>query len=541
MTIQILPPEVAERIAAGEVVERPESVVKELIENALDAGAAAIQIEIKNGGLSLMRVSDDGAGIPRAAAPLVFARFATSKIRTIADLAAIRTLGFRGEALAAIATVANVEIVTRATNETAGTRITASDPTQIESTASPIGTSVTVRGLFYNTPARRKFIKSPLRESELIQKTIVRYALAYPAVAFKFITDGREKFAAPSGTLLERVAHALGRDGAAEMIEITWEAIDLRVSGYISRPTIGRSRRDAQFFFVNGRPIRAGLLAVMLERPYAGRLPPGRHPLAVIQIEIDPQYVDVNAHPRKAEVRFAQERSVYGAVARAVADALSEYPVNEYGEDGAYFAMPFAAPGMVNEMGAEYAQGELLQALAQAHRSYIIAQSAHGVVIVDQHAAHEQVLFEQLLRGEAHQELTPPARFEVTAREVNTLKEIMPILAESGWEIEPFGGTSFLIRAVPAPLVGQDIRALLTMLIEEATRYHRNDDELCERLAAKAACVAAVKAGDALLLSQMQQLLNDFAQSWSPATCPHGRSAVVSLSLEELARRFGRC
>ena len=373
--IRALPPEVIERIAAGEVVERPASVVKELIENSLDAQAAAVSVEIRDGGLSLIRVSDDGSGMSRADVPLAVERFATSKVHTLEDLEAIRTLGFRGEALSSIATVARLEILTRTRDELEGTRLRTEGqeshglsqhrlfhggavPTppapqesqhrlfhggagteppvspappvarrhQVEPAASPVGTSVTVHDLFYNTPARRKFLKSPLREAELVRETVVRYSLAYPAVAFRLLVGGRESYVAPPATPLERIGVALGREVAAEMVEVAWEAADLRVWGYVSRPTLGRRDRRSQFFFVNGRPVRSGLLAVMLERPYAGRLPLERRPLAVLHIRLDPHLVDVNVHPRKEEVRLSQERSVYGAVARAVEEALVPYP-----------------------------------------------------------------------------------------------------------------------------------------------------------------------------------------------------------------------
>lgn len=248
--IQVLPPEVAERIAAGEVVERPASVVKELIENSLDAGASAVSVEIRDGGLSLVRVSDDGCGISRADLPLALERFATSKIHTLEDLEAVHTLGFRGEALSSIAAVAHLEILTRTQGELEGSRLRVEGGrVVVEPAASPVGTSVTVRRLFYNTPARRKFLKSPMREGELVRQTVVRYSLAYPAVAFRLVVNGRETYVAPPATPLERVGAALGREVAAEMVPIGWEAADLRIEGYVSRPTLGRRDRKGQFFF----------------------------------------------------------------------------------------------------------------------------------------------------------------------------------------------------------------------------------------------------------------------------------------------------
>jgi len=544
--IQVLPPEVAERIAAGEVVERPASVVKELVENSLDAGAKAVSVEIRGGGLSLVRVSDDGSGMTRADGSLVLERFSTSKIHTLADLDGIATLGFRGEALSSIAAVARLEILTRSreSEELAGTRLQAAGgQIEIEPAASPAGTSVTVRGLFYNTPARRKFLKSPMREMQLVRETVVRYSLAYPAVAFRLIVNGRETYVAPPATPLERIGAALGRDVAADMADVAWEAADLRIWGHVGAPTVGRRDRRGQFFFVNGRPVRSGLLAVMLERPYAGRLPPERRPLGVIHVRLDPRLVDVNVHPRKEEVRLSQERSVYGAVTRAVEEALAPYPRMEQ-QDFPVLAWPFGdVPpelGPLREPQAGYATGGL-EPLGQLQNAYVVARSWEGLIVVDQHAAHEQVLFERLLDAGEGQPLNPPLRVELTAREAALLEPFLGHLADLGFEVEPFGGHAFLLRSVPAPLVGQDPRALLEALLDELPACRRLDPEAVrEQLAMKAACTAAVKAGDILTLEQMRALLHDLEAAWSPATCPHGRPAFVLLTVEELERRFMR-
>ena len=381
-SIHVLSKSIAERIAAGEVVERPASVIKELIENAIDAQAGAVSIEIRQGGVALMRVSDNGSGMSREDAVLAVERFATSKIAVAEDLNAIKTLGFRGEALPSMASVAQLEILTRprddsstplrsAQNASEGTRIRAVDGTvESEVAGAPIGTQVTVRDLFYNAPARRKFLKSPLRETELIQKTIVTYALAYPHIAFRFIVDGRENLNLPTATPLERIGAVWGRDIAGEMIAIDHTEIDLHVRGFVSRPTLARASREWQLFFVNQRPIRSGLLAVMLERPYAGRLPPNRHPLAVIQIEVDPQLVDVNVHPRKAEVRFYQERAIYNAVTHAVEDALHDFPLLPTSStDWSFADAPYASEA-VHESHVEYGLGPW-RAIGQMHNTYL--------------------------------------------------------------------------------------------------------------------------------------------------------------------------
>ncbi|MFZ5915727.1 MAG: DNA mismatch repair endonuclease MutL [Chloroflexota bacterium] len=550
--IRILPPELANRIAAGEVVERPASVVKELIENSLDAGATKISVEIQEGGLSLVRVSDDGHGITRDDVPLALERFATSKIQTAGDLEAIRTLGFRGEALSSIAAVAQLQILTRTQEELEGAHLSAHEGSlDISPAASPVGTSVTVRDLFYNTPARRKFLKSSIREGDLVRKTVVRYALARPEVAFRLVTNDRESLVALQATPLERLGVALGREVAAEMIEIHWQAGELRVSGHIGGPAVGRSNRQGQFFILNGRPIRSGLLAVMLERPYAGRLPPGRHPVAVVRIDMNPRDVDVNVHPRKTEVNLAQERAVYQAVLWAVEAALSPFPRTEHypnldwtlglAQDWPFSDVPIPPGITLQEADAAYVVSGGLRVLGQLRNTYIIAQGSEGLAVIDQHAAHEQVLFETLLQSDLPASLEPPVQLELTPREAERLSGSLDLLADLGLEIEPFGKNSFLVRTMPAALVHTPAADLIAGLLEELERdWHLDEERLRERIVAKAACTAAVKAGDMLAPETMQDLLDDLLTVWSPATCPHGRPAFITLSIEELERRFLR-
>jgi DNA mismatch repair protein MutL len=537
----VLSPELRRRIAAGEVIERPSSVVKELVENAIDAGARTLSIDVRDGGLGLIRVSDDGGGLGRVDAPLSLERFSTSKIHTLQDLEAIKTLGFRGEALSSIKAVAQIEMLTRVGTEIEGTRVLAREnDVKVEPAGSPVGTSVTVRGLFAHLPARRRFLKSRIRETELIQNTVASYALCYPQIAFRLIVDGRERLIAPAGTLLARIGAVLGHDVAAEMEPVEWSALDLRVQGYVSRPTIGRSRRSAQYVAINGRPIRPGLLSVMLERPYAGRLPAGHHPIAVLEVRLDPRLVDVNVHPRKAEVRFAQERTIYQAVLSAVEGALAGFPAHIRQGEAAWPFSDQYAPSLSEGTVPYVAAPTGLRALAQLHYTYILAQTVDGLAIADQHAAHEQVLYEWLNRTQAGVSLSPPARFDLTPREIEILESLIPLLKELGIEIEPFGGHSFLVRTLPAPLQRLSPPELVAALIQEGAQFRGGREEQRDRLAMKAACLGAIKAGDPLSLDQAQRLLDDLAQVWSPATCPHGRPALVSLSMEELDRRFGR-
>ncbi len=554
--IHILSKSIAERIAAGEVIERPASVVKELIENAIDAQAQAISIEIRQGGVTLMRVSDNGNGMSREDAALAVERFATSKIASAEDLNAIKTLGFRGEALPSIASVAQLEILTRARPSTPlhsaqgaqdaeGTRIRVMDG-QVESevAGAPIGTQVTVRELFYNAPARRKFLKSPLRETELIQKTIITYALVYPYIAFRFIVDGRETLNLAKGSELsqglDRIGAVWGRDVASEMIPIEYTEIDLHVRGVISRPTLARASREWQFFSVNQRPIRSGLLAVMLERPYAGRLPLNRHPLAVIRIEIDPQLVDVNVHPRKAEVRFYQERAIYNAVTHAVEDALREFPLlpSDSTTDWSFADAPYS-DSTLREARVEYGLGPW-RAIGQIHNTYILAQSLDGLAIVDQHAAQEQIFFERLTTAVSNQQSAVSNQVQVMPNEAELINAHLEEYRSIGIEIEPFGVNTFRVTALPE-FVKVDPSELLAALTQEHDRYRTLDgDALRDKLASKTACLSAIKAGDVLDRDQQQALLDELLRIYSPATCPHGRPTFVTLRLEELERRLGR-
>jgi DNA mismatch repair protein MutL len=557
--ISVLPPALASQIAAGEVVERPASAAKELIENALDADARAVSVEIREGGLALIRVSDNGLGMSRADAELAVERFATSKIATADDLNAIRTLGFRGEALPSIASVAQLDILTRTRDELQGTRVRVENgEKQTEIAGAPVGTTVTVRNLFFNTPARKKFLKSPLRETELSVKTIVTYALAYPHVAFRLVVDGREtlnlaKVAEPLQGL-ERIGAVWGREAAAEMIEINYASLDLRVRGFASRPMLARSSREWQMFYVNGRPIRSGLLAVMLERPYAGRLVPNCHPLAVISIELDPRLVDVNVHPRKAEVRFYQERAIYGAVTQAVEQALRGFPftVQSDATDWSFANVPAddAGPLALREPSGDYHLGPW-RAVGQIHNTYLLAQSADGLVIVDQHVAQEQVFYEWLTDADRRPQTTngglqSPAlarvsgQIELMSNEAELVRAHIEEYQLLGIEIEPFGEDTFRVTALPE-FVRLNPAELITALVQEHARYRTLEgDALRDKLASRVACLAAIKAGDALVIEQQQSLLDELVQIYSPATCPHGRPVFVAVSLQELERRFLR-
>lgn len=545
--IQILDKTIAERIAAGEVVERPASVVKELIENSIDAGATALAIEIREGGISFLRVSDNGIGMARDDAALCVERFATSKLTSEKELDAVKTLGFRGEALPSIANVAQFELLTRARDaaQIEGTRVRVLDgKKELEVAGAPVGTQVIVRNLFYNAPARRKFLKAPLRETELIQRLVTLYALLYPQIAFHLLVDGRESLVAPVATPLERIGAVWGREVAAEMLAVNYSSMDLTVHGFISTPLQVRASREWQVFAANGRPIRSGLLAVMLERPYAGRIPPNRHPLAVIQMTVDQQMIDVNVHPRKSEVRFYQERAIYGAIAHAVEDTLRDIPPTGLGGANPWsFAgvaeTPALSAAMVHEQPATYERPNW-RAVAQIHNTFILAQSPEGMVIIDQHAAQEQVYFELVTTAAGGPRRTVDLQLPVSLRESDLVTAHLDEYRRLGIELDLFGEGILRVLSVPT-FVPLDTREFVTALIQEHERNrHLAGDSLRDKLAAKAACLSAVKAGDALESRQQQVLLDDLAQAYAPATCPHGRPVFITFRLEELERRFLR-
>ncbi len=542
--IHILAKTVSDRIAAGEVVERPASIVKELVENAIDAGATAISVEIREGGLQMIRVGDNGSGMTRDDAELSVERFATSKITNERDLQTVRTLGFRGEALPSIAAVSQFEMLTRDKDNVQGTRIRIVDEKkELDVAGAPIGTLITARELFYNVPARKKFLKAPLRETELVTKVVSQYALAYPNIGFRLAVDGKDSLLAPPSSALERIGAVWSREAASEMIAVEYDSFDLKVRGFISKPSFARASRDWQNFFVNGRPIRSGLLAVMLERPYAGRLPPNRHPLAVIHIELDPQYVDVNVHPRKAEVRFMQERSIYGAVQQAVEHALRDFPItqNADGIEWPFANVPESSFGALRETQAEYRAGTW-RALGQIHNTYLLAQTPDGFVIVDQHAAEEQIFFERLTEESGARRVDSGAKNPLTLmpNEATLVNAHLDEYRALGVDVEPFGANTFRLNALPS-FVKLSAREVLDVLVMEHEKYRALEgDALRDKLASKLACVSALKTGDALTLEQQQNLLNELLQIYSPATCPHGRPTFVYVTLEELERRFLR-
>ena len=579
--IHLLPEEVAAAIAAGEVVERPASVVKELVENALDAGATVIGVECRGGGVALIQVSDNGAGIPSAEVAVAFERHATSKLASFADLDAITTLGFRGEALPSIAAVAEVEIVTLSAGEadapsadapSADTRSAA--PTYLSlrggqivsrgSRARSGGTTVTVRNLFRNVPARLKFLKSTATESSHIARVVSQYALAYPAVKFTLTADGREVLSTPgTGRLLDAALAVYGLEIAGNLIEIAeskWSPgagpAAIGVSGLVGTPAIARASRDYLSFFVNRRWVNSRLLAAAAEEAYHGLLTVGRHPVVILSIALPASEVDVNIHPAKSEVKFANERAVFAAVQRAVRSVLTaSAPVPRLEEPAPVFTAPAGvvqrpAPvpleSLLDTPPAAPATTPLfalpaLRILGQLAASYIIAEGPDGLYLIDQHAAHERVLFEQVMTERSQQRvavqgLLEPATFTVTPPQNEVMKSLANELAGFGFTIEPFGERTYLVRAIPASLGRNDWGAALRELLDSPP----GGAGWPEKIAESVACHGAVRAGQALSDDEMRRLVRDLEQVGTPHTCPHGRPTMTHLSLSQLARQFAR-
>ena len=568
--IRVLDQTIASQIAAGEVVERPASVVKELVENALDAGASQISVEAQGGGASLIRVTDDGSGIPRDEVEIAFSRYATSKVSSITDLESITTLGFRGEALPSIAAVAEVDIVTCVADESVGESLSLREATITRRgrQGRSRGTTITVRNLFRAVPARLKFLKSTTTENSHIARVVSEYALGFPEVRFSLTIDGRAVLRTPgSGQLIDAAIEVYGLEVARNLLEIKrandiWQGGEMApspvVAGLIGSPALSRANRDYLSFFVNRRSIDSRLLTWAVEEAYHGLLVQGRHPVAIIGIVIPPGEVDVNIHPAKAEVKFRNERGVFGAVQKAVRATLVEQaPVPRIDEATATYASapPLqhlrVAPGDAAGPGGEAPVVELtplvalpaLRVLGQLASSYIVAEGPDGLYLIDQHAAHERILYEKFQQQQSQQRievqgLLEPVPFEVSPRQDEVLKTGYRQLTESGFSLEPFGERTYLVRAIPALLDQKDWPGMVRELLDTATEGEGSN--WGEDIAVSLACHSAVRAGQALSDEEMRELIRQLEQAKMPRTCPHGRPTVIHLSSRQLERDFGR-
>jgi DNA mismatch repair protein MutL len=570
MPIQKLPPEVASQIAAGEVVERPASVVKELVENSLDAGAHQISIVVEGGGRQLIEISDDGYGIPLEELSLAVSRHATSKLRCAEDLFHVQTLGFRGEALASIGSVSRLEITSRYADVDMGARLVVDGGRigEVHHIGAPVGTVVQVKDLFYNVPARLKFLKKDSTERRWIDALVTRYALAYPTVRIHLKQEKRAVLqTSGNDDRREILASLYGLDVAHEMLEVLANYDNLKITGYISPISLTRSNRREITFFVNGRWIQDPALTTALVRAYHTLLMVGRYPIATLFLEMPAELVDVNVHPAKAEVRFREKDQIFSGVQRAVRRALLAYtPVPElYARAGGQpeetdqtffdreqvdLEAPTSVPG--GALSAHASQTKLpsqaetvLRLVGQVASAYLVAEGPDGLYLIDQHAAHERVLFEQFMgqleKSVPSQSLLEPVAVDFPPAEARLLAEQMPALQRLGFQVEEFGHSTFLVRAIPTLLVKIDPAAALRVLIDDFEEDETPlQSEIEAKIIARVCKRAAIKAGQSLSTEEQSALLEGLIVCQSPRTCPHGRPTMIHLSVDLLERQFGR-
>ncbi len=579
MPIRKLPVHLVNQIAAGEVIERPASVVKELLENSLDAGAQRVRIEIDEGGMRRIRISDDGRGIAADELPLALDAHATSKIVCLDDLEGVATLGFRGEALASIAAVSRLRLASRPPAAAAGAELRA-EHGRIEgpeAVGMPAGTVVEVADLFFNTPARRKFLRTERTEFGQIDDLIRRIALAHQGCAFELVHNGRALRRLPATRdaigQQRRVAEVCGEDFMAQALELESEHAGLRLSGFIARPTFSRSQADLQFFFVNGRLVRDRLIAHAVRQAYQDVLFHGRHPAFVLHLTLDPRLVDVNVHPQKTEVRFRDGRQVHDFLFSSIHRALSETRPQS-GTSAASAQLPVhpaepASHGPQGRLGLAVAEsmaryvslgqsapatdtgnGEVPPlgfALAQVHGLFILAQNAQGLIIVDMHAAHERIVYERLKHSWVDarvksQTLLVPERLAVSAAEVRALEQHGETLARLGFELIPAGPESIMIRSLPALLIGADVLQLVRDVLADLVSLGRSDriEVHVDRVFSTMACHGSVRANRRLNLDEMNALLRDMERTERSDQCNHGRPTWVQLDLRALDQLFLR-
>lgn len=585
MTIRILAPEVASQIAAGEVVERPASVVKELVENALDAGARTVTVDISAAGRRLIRVADDGAGIPADELTLAVERHATSKLVSAEDLFRIATLGFRGEALASIGSVSRLTLTSHVPDAPSGARLRVEGGSigKVEKAGSPVGTVVQVEDLFYNVPARLKFLKQDMTERRTIDALLTRYALAYPRVRFKLLEDSSVSLqTSGDGDRRAVLATLYGVEIARQMLDVLSEDEGFRLSGFISPVALTRSNRREITFFINGRWVQDTPLTSALLQSYHTLLMVGRYPLAALFLEIPPGEVDVNVHPAKAQVRFRNPDKVFSFIQRSTRRAILAYvPVTQElvqnlwgttspgprqanpewdlfhdsalqlaGRDEAGFL--YRQPGSAlhsAELAAQIpgpAGVPLLRLVGQIGATYIVAEGPDGLYLVDQHAAHERVLFEKLMAQHEKKEvlsqaLLTPAVVELPPAGARLLEDQLTVLQQLGFQIEAFGNNTFQVRAMPALFATSEPSAALRALVEDFEEDETPlQNEIEARIAGRVCKRMAVKGGQVLNPEEQRALLNDLESCVSPRTCPHGRPTMIHLSVDMLERQFGR-
>lgn len=586
MSIQLLSDLVVAQIAAGEVVERPASVVKELVENALDAGAKSVHVEATEGGQKLIRVSDDGSGISLDDVEYAFARHATSKLASVEDLNTIRTLGFRGEALASIASVSRLTATTRSRGEDVGTQLTihGGEVMNHRHVGAPAGTVIAVENLFFNTPARLKFLKAESTEKRHITTVVTRYAMAYPNVRFTLVQDSREVFrSAGRGQLADVVVKVMGLDVFKQMIEVDSEdplprfGGAVQVNGYVSEPDLNRNDRSRMTLFVNGRVVQDGGLNHAVSQAYHQLAVKGRHPYAVLMIDVPTEFVDVNVHPTKAEVRFQDQNAVFVAVQRAVRSALlnvqNAYRVHTQSnyeprqESRAHWSdspeqlgmdLPSASKGRFPEPDLSFADLDdddiaipegvgqpvkprtlpVLRVVGQIGATYIIAEGPAGMYLVDQHTAHQRILYQTLLDAlesgdEFSVELPEIQTIDLLSPQARLLEANLTVLNNIGFEIEPFGNNTYAIRRIPYLL---EKHRLIDVIAAFMTDF-QGETEI-EDLIKRVAEQAAIRAGQVLSPEDMQQLIRQLERCPSPQTSPYGQATIIHMTAEQIAYQF---
>ncbi len=660
VNIQVLDQITIDKIAAGEVIERPASIIKELVENAIDAGASAVTVEIKEGGISFIRITDNGCGIPKGEVPLAFLRHSTSKIRSVDDLSTVASLGFRGEALSSIAAIAQVELITKTKDEVTGTRyrIEGGAEKSIEDTGAPDGTTFLVHQIFYNTPARRKFLKTPMTEASHVSELMTRLALSHPEVSIQFINNGQEKLhTSGNGKLKDIIYHVFGRDIANNLLE-TNERIDgIQVQGFIGKPIISRGNRNHENYFINGRYVKSNIIAKAIEDAYKDFTMQHKYPFTALHFTMDGTDLDVNVHPTKMELRFSNQQGVYNFIYNALKQTLSEpeliprvelpeakevpvkaekiverkqeqpmtpvreerkTPVIEEEKNLDYFmkkmrervtayhqqvtkVKPTPAPSVVQEnvnyealpasqvaavkqpvpeqrtvakepmpeqavapreeksvvteKQLDFFEEKLLtkkaaqeyKIIGQLFETYWLVEFHEQLYIIDQHAAHERVLYEKTLRGMKDREFTsqylsPPIILNLSMQEEEALNTHMDIFTNIGFEIEPFGGDSYAIRAVPDNLFSIAKRELFTEMLDQLVDGIHSSlapDIVAEKVASMS-CKAAVKGNSRLSAAEVETLIGELLELENPYHCPHGRPTIIAMTKRELEKKFKR-
>ena len=594
--IKILPENLVNQIAAGEVVERPSSVVKELVENSLDSGADSITIDVKDGGSTFIKVIDNGCGMSREDLELAIQRHATSKISGEADLWKIATMGFRGEALASIASVSKMSVKSKRAGEVGGSQIdcVGGEIVGVKDVGMSDGTRVEVYELFFNTPARQKYLKRESTEFGHISSLINTIALAHPDIAFKLIHNEKIVSDFPkSSDLLSRIADVFGKNTADAMIPIFYGGTEVKIEGFIGKPLLSRSTSQHQYIFVNGRPIQHFLLANRIKDAYHSMLMEHKKPVFILNMQIDPSLIDVNVHPRKIEIRFEDQetiiRAVYGSVKTALeksnlihhaSDSFMKFPSkpqSDTSHSGADFDKNSPSSGKQSSNrsypdrrpseSAQYAidfsrqllkardqknirdldEKTITRAISQVSNSYIVAENEDGLILIDQHAAHERVRYEYLMdqfekKEKSVQPLLVPQQIELTLEEVSLFEEKKGIFEALGFEIESFGGSTFVVHAVPGFLSTQDPDEVIKGVLDDI-QNGKNPTTMqgrIEEIINYMACRSAIKFGQKLDMQEMQSLILQLEKLKRPSTCPHGRPTTLSLTLGDLDKMFKR-